>query len=82
MEMVLLRKFGLGAVEAALPERLVSRACFLGWMGGPEDRVGCTVAFGRSEEILSVAFPPVLKRAMMAFTSDLLSCWQETEKDY
>lgn len=70
VEMVLLRKLGLGAVDAALPERLVSRAGFLGWIGGPEDRVACTAAFGRSEEIPSVAFPPVLKRAMMAFTSD------------
>lgn len=72
VETVFLRKLGLGAVDAALPDRLVSRTGFLGWMGGPEDRVGCTAALGRPVEVPSVEFPPVLKRAVMAFTSDLL----------
>lgn len=73
---VLFTKFCLGAVEVVVapPERLVSRIGFLAVTAGPEDNVGWRGGFGRTPGVPSVDALPVWKRAMIAFTSDLLSC--------
>ena len=71
-------KMGLGGNDRAPPD-LVSRTVFLVWIGGPEERVGCKAVLGcpvalegRSEVL--VLLLPVLKRAIIVLTSDLLSC--------
>lgn len=83
VDTVLFRKLGFGTEveEAALPDRLPSSTGFLAFMGGPEERVGCTGTFGRPTGGVGPALAgddvPALKRAIMAFTSVLLS-WQRT----
>lgn len=68
---------GLGAVEVVIPlDRLLSRTGFLAGTTGPEDKVGWTGGFGRTPGVPSVDTFPAWKRAMIAFTSDLLSCKQ------
>lgn len=73
---VLTMFLGLGAVEVVVTplDRLVSRTGFLAGTAGPEDKVGWTGGFGRTPGVPSVDAFPVWKRAMIAFTSDLLSC--------
>lgn len=70
------KKVGFGAVEMPLPDRL-SKTGFFACRGGPEDTVGCRGGLVRTrgeEELSSVPLvPPAWKRAMMAFTSALLS---------
>lgn len=72
---VFFKKLGLGGVEVevAPPERLVSRTGFLEGTTGPEDNVGWTGGFSRTFGAPSTDAPPAWKRAIIAFTSDLLS---------
>lgn len=69
---------GLGAIEVVVTplDRLLSRTSFLVGTAGPEDKVGWTGGFGRTPGVPSVDTFPAWKRAMIAFTSDLLSCKQ------
>lgn len=72
---VLFKKLGLGELEVVVapPERLLSRTGFLAATTGPEDKVGWTGGFGRTLGAPSIDAPPAWKRAIIAFTSDLLS---------
>lgn len=68
---------GLGGIFIPLPDK-DSTTGFLAGTVGLEDRVGCRGGLarpGRVEEP-SLATSPAWKRAMMAFTSALLS-WRE-----